>query len=64
MQTALIVFAVIAGYLLFWTCGCIFDLTFLLAGFVLLYVSHKVVVAVLKLISRLSVIFKNRAKRK
>jgi uncharacterized Tic20 family protein len=64
MQTALIVFAVIAGYLLFWTCGCIFDLTFLLAGFVLLYVSHKFVVAVLKLISRLSVIFKNRAKRK
>lgn len=64
MQTALIVFAVIAGYLLFWTCGCVFDLTFLLAGFVLLYVSHKFVVAVLKLISRLSVIFKNRAKRK
>lgn len=64
MQAVLVIIAVVAGYLLFWTCSCIFDLTFLLAGFVLLYVSHKSVIAVFELISHLSVIFSNRTKRK
>ena len=64
MQTALIILTVVAGYLMFWIGGYVFATSFLLAGFVLLYVSHKFVVAALKLISQLSVIFRNREKRK
>ena len=64
IQIGLIVVSLIIGYLLFWCGGYIYDLTFLLAGFVLLYASHQFVVALLKFISRITVIIRTRVERK
>ena len=64
IQVTLIVLSVAAGYFLFWCGGYIFDLIFLIAGFVLLYVSHQFVVASLKFFSKMIVIIRNRTRRK
>lgn len=63
IQIVLIVLSVIAGYLLFWVGGYVFDLTFLIAGFVLMYVAHRVAVSTLKFITEVCVIIKNRKRK-